>query len=148
MRGYTHMAASITLLAFIPATLGIAGGLLLGSVLPDIDADGSTITRILPKIPIEHRTITHSILALFAFSSLASLVSVQFGIGIFSGFLSHLFLDSMNPTGVPFFYPFIKKKYRFSKIRIRTGSILENVLFIVLLIVDFLILSKVANNLI
>ena len=109
------MAASITLLAFIPATLGVAGGLLLGSVLPDIDADGSTITRILPKIPIEHRTITHSILALFAFSSLASLVSVQFGIGIFSGFLSHLFLDSMNPTGVPFFYPFIKKKYRFSK---------------------------------
>ncbi len=140
------MAASITLLAFIPATLGITGGLLLGSILPDIDVDGSTITRILPKIPIEHRTITHSILALFAFSLLASLVSVQFGIGIFSGFLSHLLFDAMNPTGVPFFYPFIKKKYRFS--RIRTGSILENVLFIILLIVDFLILSRVIKNLI
>ena len=142
------MAASITLLAFIPATLGIAGGLLLGSVLPDIDADGSTITRILPKIPIEHRTITHSFLALVAMTVVAAIFSRYFALGMFFGYLSHLLLDSLNPTGVPFFYPFIKIKYRFSKIRIRTGSILENVLFIVLLIVDFLILSKVANNLI
>ena len=142
------MAASITLLTFIPATPSTIIGLMLGSLLPDIDADGSTITRILPKIPIEHRTITHSFLALVAMTVVAAIFSRYFALGMFFGYLSHLLLDSLNPTGVPFFYPFIKKKYRFSKIRIRTGSILENVLLVVLLIVDFLILSKVANNLI
>ena len=148
MRGYTHVAASITLLTFIPATPSTIIGLMLGSLLPDIDADGSTITRILPKIPIEHRTITHSFLALVAMTVVAAIFSRYFALGMFFGYLSHLLLDSLNPTGVPFFYPFIKIKYRFSKIRIRTGSILENVLLVVLLIVDFLILSKVANNLI
>jgi len=142
------VAASITLLTFIPATPSTIIGLMLGSLLPDIDADGSTITRILPKIPIEHRTITHSFLALVAMTVVAAIFSRYFALGMFFGYLSHLLLDSLNPTGVPFFYPFIKIKYRFSKIRIRTGSILENVLLVVLLIVDFLILSKVANNLI
>lgn len=144
MRGYTHIAGSILLLTVLPPSLAVIGGLVLGSVLPDIEAEGSLITKILPRIPVEHRTITHSILALAVVSAVASFFSVQLGLGIFLGYLSHLFLDSMNPTGVPFFYPFKKNKYRF--MRIATGSFFEGVLLFSLLIIDIFVLFKAVNK--
>jgi len=143
MRGYTHMAASITLLTFIPATPSTIIGLMLGSLLPDIDADGSTITRILPKIPIEHRTITHSFLALVAMTVVAAIFSRYFALGMFFGYLSHLLLDSLNPTGVPFFYPFNRLKKSFA--RIRTGGWIDNLIFLVFLFIDVFVIFKKIN---
>jgi inner membrane protein len=130
----------------------------LGSLMPDIDLPRSTLGRLFPFIskPLErhfgHRTITHSFLgwAIGTMIAMAISVAVSFLIpnnqasltGIFRyplafsmGYLSHLLLDMMNPTGVPLFWPnpgydvFPKNP----KLRPAAGSFAEAVIFIVLL---------------
>ena len=108
----------------------------LGSLLPDIDHPTSTMSKkfFLVSIPyrimqfifgkfkytkdfVGHRGITHSLLflsipillMLFAFSNpWLDLAMLGLSVGIFS----HLFMDMLNPMGVPLFLPFAKKKFR------------------------------------
>lgn len=42
-------------------------------------------------------------------------------IGLFFGAMSHILLDSFNPTGTPWFYPFSKKKHRILKLSEKYG---------------------------
>lgn len=112
-------------------TIVIAGGW-LGGLMPDIDHPNSTISRYkVFGIPIfkpiawlinslfGHRGATHTLWALIltwapflllpAFIPsqyiLTQLVSVLFGIGYAVGYLSHLLLDSLTPSGTPMFWP-------------------------------------------
>ena len=79
------------------ADLPAVGCVILGSLLPDVDSPNSSLGRIVPfvSIPLErrygHRTITHSLLALFALAALA--VPLLFSwtacyVGLLLGFLS------------------------------------------------------------
>jgi len=96
--------------------------LLLGALFPDIDHSQSTLGRIIPlSLFVRHRTVTHSFLAL----GIALYVNVWFGIG----FATHLLLDALNPAGVPILYPYEK---RVGIGIIRTGSIRENILFLLI----------------
>jgi len=143
MTGRTHIAASISLISVLPVTPATITGLFIGAILPDIDVEGATITRYLPKIPVEHRTITHSILALVVVAFFANIVSTQFGVGMAMGYLSHLVLDAMTPTGIPLLYPLNKKRYFRFPITISTGSTLELMFFIVLVIIDVFVYKGV-----
>ena len=85
----------------------------LGAVFPDTDHHNSLAGKLLPlhKIKsLKHRTYTHSLfLAPFFFM-------VDFWLGI--GFISHVFLDLLTPSGVYFLYPFYEEKVNISYIRV------------------------------
>ena len=93
---------------------------IFGSLIPDIDYTKSTIGKIFRPISkylnrrFGHRTITHSLLAMFgSFLLFAIIESTFYGQTITSkiyllGFFSHLVLDMMTVQGVPLFYPFLR----------------------------------------
>ena len=117
--------------------------LLTASVIPDIDSYKSKIGKkvkplsFLINILLGHRGIFHSLFLLILISLVVALVKIESAIAFFAGYLSHLILDSLTLEGVMFFYPFSKKK---TKGFIRTGSLFENILFILLLVLCFYIL--------
>ena len=93
---------------------------IFGSLIPDIDYSKSTIGKIFRPISkylnrrYGHRTITHSLLAMFgSFLLFAIIESTFFNRTTTSkiyllGFFSHLILDMMTVQGVPLFYPFLR----------------------------------------
>lgn len=97
------------------------GGVMLGSLLPDIDHPQSYLGRRLPflSVPIHwlfgHRGFTHSLLSL----SILGIASAEYWAfnplllgGILLGYFSHILADMCTPRGVPLFYP-SKKRYKF-----------------------------------
>lgn len=100
----THFAVGCAATSLLVATqivtpIGIVG--VLGATAPDIDY----------RIGLEHRTITHSLLALVVSSALISFLNLDIAIAWFINYLLHLICDSFTKTGVPFLYPFIEKRY-------------------------------------
>lgn len=109
-------------------------GALLGSLLPDIDHRNSYIGRrlkiasyIISKT-LGHRSIVHTPIAIFAFSTLLYFLTMKltgmihdvsrlFVIGLSAGMYSHLFLDMMTKRGIPLLYPFHSKSYRIAKFK-------------------------------
>lgn len=97
------------------------GGVILGSLLPDIDHPQAYLGRRIRVISVPiyklfgHRGITHS----FLFMGLIGIASAVwwakyplfFG-GLFIGILSHLLGDMSTPSGIPLFYP-NKTRYKF-----------------------------------
>lgn len=112
------MAVTLPLLSIFPkiAIIGI-----VASVLPDIDL----------KLKIRHRTITHSLLALFASTIFVMAINISVGVIFGVNYLIHLVLDSFTNMGIPLLYPFFKKHY--GPRLMLTGSIVE--LYICLLAV-------------
>lgn len=121
------------LIAVVPMLIGGY----FGGLLPDIDHPGSKMGRALYPIAwvvnklFGHRGATHSLLALLLTSILFLLPSflldgfpaflyTQFAIGVSVGFLSHLLLDMSTKSGIPLFYPFIRKSQRIA--RFTTGK--------------------------
>ncbi len=101
MTRHTHLligsAITIPLVFYNPVT--IVG--LIGAYIPDIDI----------KLHIKHRTITHSILMLVITTLIISKLNLLIAFSWGLNYLSHLLLDSLTVMGVPFLYPFSKKKY-------------------------------------
>ena len=126
--------------------MAIFAGSFLGSLLPDIDHPTSTASKkmFIFSIPyrilqfifgkfkstkhfVGHRGITHSLLFMFIPLCLMFFVlsspfwkAAMFGLTV--GIFSHLFMDMLNPHGVPLFMPFAKKTFRLlpKKLCIRT----------------------------
>ncbi len=178
MTARTHDVAAITFLGlvFVASPLqkiSITTFLLcvlfnqIGGVLPDIDQPTAPLWKNLPiSRPIGrivdktllggHRFITHSLLGLFIFSLLLSLLfglfkstSINFNlvlVSFFIGYLSHLVMDSFTKEGVPWLLP-ITKKIGFpplKKMRITTGSWVEHLVVLPLLVIFSLLL--LTNN--
>ena len=86
-----------------------------------------------------HRTWTHSLLFLgilvlyFQLLGQWIVIPTHVQLGIVVGVTSHLFGDYLTKQGIPLFYPFTRKRYRFI-LTFRTGSLIEKVLIIALLI--------------
>jgi inner membrane protein len=116
--------------------------LLTASVIPDIDSHKSKIGKKIKPVSflinffLGHRGIFHSVFLPLLISLLILLINYELTIAFFIGYLSHLVLDSLTPGGIMLFYPFSKKRL---KGFIRTGSLVENILFILLLILCFYI---------
>lgn len=93
---------------------------IFGALIPDIDYTKSMIGKVFRPISkylnrrYGHRTITHSLLAMFgSFLLFATIESTFYGRTTTAkiyllGFFSHLVLDMMTVQGVPLFYPFLR----------------------------------------
>lgn len=137
MTGKTHLAGGIAL-GIITAHVTKAdispvwyyASCALGALLPDIDHPHSLLGKATLFVPSlinrrwSHRTITHSLLFLILSTLLFGVITKNFSavLGLFVGVLSHLILDTCNPTGVPWLYPINKKKLSIMRIRTGTGN--------------------------
>lgn len=94
MIGIIHALAGLILgvITSLPITACI-----IGSLIPDIDL----------ILPVEHRTLTHSLLFVFLVSTSYYLISKDKhnSLGLLVGILSHLVLDLFSPVGLTLFYP-------------------------------------------
>lgn len=138
MKWPTHLIGGLTACALVstePSALIVAGA---ASLLPDIDKINSKIGRKLPvlSIPINiifgHRGFTHSLLAAGLLYYLSLQFLPEYVLIVTIGYLSHLLLDSLNPMGVAWLWPL---PFRLRIPLIRTGSVLENVLLVGLILV-------------
>ena len=130
-------------------------GASFGSVLPDIDHEKAYISKRLPLLSklirsfTKHRGLTHSILfVLFIYSltilSESNLIN-SWIIGIVVGCISHILLDLITKEGVCLFYPIDK---RISIGRVRTGSLVEGKINILLNISNTLLIINIIKNII
>ena len=73
----------------------------IGGVIPDLDYIMDY------DFPFSHRGLVHTLAFMALSMILVYLISRRTGItlGFGVGFLSHLFLDSLNPTGIAWLYP-------------------------------------------
>jgi len=154
MRTHTHASFGILFILGIGLLLGItlnwtiAVLTILGALLPDIDTPKSAIGNFLRPIAayIErkfgHRQATHSLLAVLILGLITTpliCVNLFCWIALFSGYLSHLLIDTTNKLGVPLFYPsplraVMPKPERW---RIRVGSKAETIILITISIIVF-----------
>jgi len=121
------------------------GAAILGALLPDIDTPNSSVGRLLPfaSIPIErrwgHRTITHCLLAVGVLGVLSGplvFYRTTMYAALLIGYLSHLLADCATKSGVPLFHPHPAQCVLpgNSRYRVTTGSLAEQGLLLVLLI--------------
>lgn len=156
------------------STLAFGGCLLIGSsigsLLPDIDHQNSTIRNKMrltkkrsstkgwrakwkerrrqkreKRLPegLRHRGITHTpFLAMVLMIGLLLAypffpISIQsyyfaFALGLFTGILSHIFLDALTVKGVPLLGPITYKKFRLMKLRTNRDEWIASALMIIL----------------
>lgn len=110
---------------------GVAG---VAALLPDIDSPDSKIGRLVPVIPrlfktvVGHRGAMHSAAgAVIALLLAVALLGWRTHVPklhdlILVGYLSHLVMDSFNPQGVPWLWPYRK---HFGLPLVQTGSLVE-----------------------
>lgn len=146
MRGRTHLivgiaagaAASLALpIEDNTMRLGVFAATAIGSLFPDIDNAQSKLGRKIKPISIiinklfGHRGFIHSpcnLLLILITSIVFMAVFENFKqlpilIGFSIGFITHIILDAITKGGIPFLYPFSKKRYNFTVIK--TGGIGE-----------------------
>lgn len=119
----------------------------LGALWLDIDHKNSTISKSHPvlsfllRLFLTHRGASHSLLAFFLLALLSFVIAKVTGAGngdwiaygASVGYASHILLDSLNPSGVPLLFPFIKRKFHFA--HIVTGSKGEKAVYTLIILV-------------
>lgn len=125
MTGRTHLLAGMCIgtlyaSAYLPsdAMIPTVAAAAIGSLVPDIDRCTSTLGRklfpaaLVIQVIFKHRTVFHSpILYGFLWWILTTMFPAYTTVftAALIGIASHLFLDMMNPQGIPLFYPIPKK---------------------------------------
>ena len=133
------------------------GGVLIGSLLPDIDHPQSYIGRkvwVLAKginIIFGHRGIVHSLLPVLLLAIASSMLDSLFLWCITLGFLLHLIEDGFSKGGLGWFQPLKKKKLiiPFKLVRYTTGGFKEYCIFIIfvaLLIFEIIYLKNITHT--
>ncbi len=124
-----------------------AAAALLGALLPDIDAEESTIkgelglagqavSLILKIFGVRHRGLTHRGLTALLALALGCLIGwrlgyADVGLAFGLGYLSHLIGDAMTKHGVPLLWPLPGQFHLLpGPLRIRTGGPVENLVFL------------------
>ena len=141
MMWYTHVVfgllVALVFLTFVDVTSPFVFILLVlfASLLPDIDQKDARIHRYVPftrwvQWVFEHRGFFHSLFP----PALLYIIFLSFGlewigIALALGYISHLLLDSLTKMGVNFFYPASVRIHG----PIKTGGIMEHVLFVIIL---------------
>jgi len=138
----THIIFSVVvwflLSYFIEMPLYVLVFVMLATVFVDIDAWNSKIgnhwyLRVF-QFFTRHRGVLHSLVAGVFLSLTLGSVSLWAGFGFFVGYLSHLFLDCFTLSGVKLFWPLGFRVKGF----VRSGSWVEDVVFVLILILDTL----------
>ena len=169
MTARTHAAAGILAGEIAGAAMFGDGALLLpfltvstsllGSLLPDIDYAGSTVSGMNRETgfvssalnaAFGHRGILHTPFAVFGFSLLLYILSSFAGVyrwpalfGLLTGMLSHLVLDTFNPSGIMWLFPASRRHFRLA--RLRTGGLADRIfekLFLTAAVVTAVILLQ------
>jgi len=171
MTGRTHDLAAFTALTYVIATKDIASMTLatafvafsanmIGGLAPDIDQPtatlwrriraGSLLGRVIHPLLGGHRYISHSILGIFLFGYVLSILLGHLGKillvdmevvwwSFMIGFISHLIMDVFTRDGLPLLFP-IPFKFGIPPIRflrIRTSGVVEkSFVFPMLLLVN------------
>lgn len=159
MTGRTHDLAAFTALTYVIATepltqMTLATALvafsanMIGGLAPDIDQPtaalwrrtrgGSILGRIIKPLLGGHRYISHSIIGIFLFGFVLSIILNQMGKvllvdmdivwwSFMIGFISHLIMDVFTKEGIPLFFPIPLKLGipPFSFLRIKTAGVVE-----------------------
>lgn len=129
-----------------------------GALIPDIDKKQSTISHrhkiisFISRLLFTHRGFTHSLLCMaiieiilfFLSIPVPGIIRIPMLYGIMIGYLSHLFLDSLNPLGIPLLFPF---HYRFSFAKIKTGGICEFLVFLSLVAISVFQIYEIGKGL-
>lgn len=141
---YTHLAFGFLFGLLYMKGFGVGNQILFmflvlfGALLPDIDNPKSKVGRNVPLIGwfFEHRGIFHSIFPLILLVCLNFVTNWDwFLVPVAVGYGSHLFIDLFTKKGLRLFYPFKANIHGF----VLTGGWFEKLLFLVLLIVDFIL---------
>jgi inner membrane protein len=75
-----------------------------GSLFPDSDHKHAPAGRILPLwLVFKHRGFTHTIWGLVFFSACIACYRWNYGVSFAIGYLSHILLDSLTPSGIKLF---------------------------------------------
>jgi len=153
----THVAFALMTAAPIPFIFDFSiqeivafySMVVIGSLAPDLDEQGSYLSRKLPIFPIifglfgiTHRGVTHQLISVIVLCFGAVLFNVIAGekyelykffvSGFIIGYIMHLAGDMLTKGGINnFFYPFSKTKAVLlpRKLRFFTGSIQEYIVF-------------------
>ena len=134
---------------------------ILGSLIPDIDYSKSTIGKIFRPISkylnrrFGHRTITHSLLAMFGSFLLFAIIEATFFDRTTTakiyllGFFSHLVLDMMTVQGVPLFYPFLRNPCVLPgnpNARFKTGNLHSETMIFCFFLLSLIFLQPLFEN--
>lgn len=132
--------------------LFFAGGA-MGAMFPDIDSPTSKIRRGIRKLftgdpSTEKRVINHrrephmpliwAVIFAICLFVISNPLAETFIWGMIIGVASHLFLDMLNPAGIPLFGPFKRKKINI--LPIKTNSWGENIIAILLVFLEIYLL--------
>ena len=121
---------------FVEMPLFVLVFVLLGAVFVDIDIESSSFGNHWYLRPLQflvkHRGVFHSLVFGVLLSLILGSVNLWFGFGFFVGYLSHLFLDCWTKSGVALFWPLRHRIKGF----VRSGGIVEDVIFVLLLLAD------------
>lgn len=152
MLGKTHIvtASSIATIPFlinsninISAYVILYAGILIGSILPDIDEPHSLIGSKLSFISYQinivfgHRTITHNIFIGIIISIIGLLLNINIIIGIGLGIIIHILSDSITKGGINGgLFPLTSNNTKFVllpySLRFKVGGIVELCILILL----------------
>ncbi len=115
---------------------------LVAGLLPDIDSPFSLFGKNKFVKPIQsfvtHRGVFHSVTLAFIVSLLISLVFPSLALGFFLGYSLHLLADSFTIEGISPFWPLTNRL----SWRLKTGGFVENIIFLVFMVVDVLFMIK------
>lgn len=159
MRGSTHAAAGIATGILLSNCFDINTGQsllytacsIIGSLFPDIDNTSSKIGQhtkpasYLIQLFIGHRTFFHApVIYLIAAILITSAYpgTAIFCTAFLAGAASHLTLDSLNPAGIPLFWPLNK---HFNIAKFQSGGIMDRCLGLLLWIFVLFLLWKKAS---
>lgn len=134
MQGKTHLITGVAFGTFlvtqniIEPTIGNGLALVIGSLIPDIDKKGTTISNKI-KLPfhifLSHRGFTHSIIGGCCLMFLLGLIIHGSELAFIAGFLAHVLPDMLTTHGIKLLWPLnisIKLPFNFS-----TGSFMETI---------------------
>lgn len=125
-------------------------GFLIGIIIVDLDSKKSMIGKHWYFRPIQwftkHRRFFHSFLFGILGTAIFAILSVELSFGFLVGFMTHIILDSQTLRGVSPLHPLTKTRIRGP---IKTGGVLETIIFVLFLLLDallvvinFIILTK------
>jgi len=146
---YTHLAFGFLVSLISINIFNINNKLLfilitaLFSIFPDIDERRSKIgkkTKLLSGIInfiFGHRGLVHTIYIPLILFFIFYNMNKETGIAVLIGYFSHLFMDAMTKQGIRPLYPIINKRIDGC---IRTNSLLEKILFLVIVFLNLGIL--------
>ena len=143
----THIVFSLAvyflLSYYVAMPLYVLIFVLLATAFVDIDVKNSKFGNRWYFRPLQwltrHRGVFHSLFLGLVLSLLIGMVNLWAGFGFFIGYVSHLLLDCFTRAGVRLFWPLGFKIKGF----IKSGGIIEQVIFVLLLLGNIFILGKV-----